>query len=215
MPGPTHDAAALIGSTISVQEVVMADPSPTPVPPVSDALSPEQTDFEIGEEYGTARKSLPPAGIVAICVAVVAAIAAGYALTHRAHALSTGSIDDVVSVAIPGQDMVMVAINVSLQNNSEKPSWIHTIQATLDTGSEKLTDDASPATDAQRYFQAFPDLKQHALNFLTAETRLDPGSKVAGTIAVSFNVKPEAFAARKSLTVTVTPYDELPVVITK
>jgi hypothetical protein len=32
---------------------------------------------------------------------------------------------------------------------------------------------------------------------------------------VSFPVKADAFAARKSLTVTVTPYDELPVVITK
>jgi hypothetical protein len=193
----------------------MGDPSVTPIPPTPETSSSDQSSFDIGEEYGTARKSLPPAGIVAICVAVVAAIAGIYALTHRAHALSTGSIDDVVSVAIPGQDMVMVAINVSLQNNSDKPSWIHTIQATLDTGSEKLTDDASPATDAQRYFQAFPDLKQHALNFLTTETKLDPETKVGGTIVVSFNVKPEVFAARKSLTVTVTPYDELPVVITK
>jgi hypothetical protein len=193
----------------------MGDPSVTPIPPTPETSSSDQSTFDIGEEYGTARKSLPPAGIVAICVAVVAAIAGIYALTHRAHALSTGSIDDVVSVAIPGQDMVMVAINVSLQNNSDKPSWIHTIQATLDTGSEKLTDDASPATDAQRYFQAFPDLKQHALNFLTTETKLDPETKVGGTIVVSFNVKPEVFAARKSLTVTVTPYDELPVVITK
>jgi hypothetical protein len=193
----------------------MADPSITPAPAVPETPSPDQNDFNIGEEYGTARKSLPPAGIVAICVAVVAAIAGIYALTHRAHALSSGSIDDVVSVPIPGQDMVMVAINLSLQNNSEKPSWIHTIQATLDTGSEKLTDDASPATDAQRYFQAFPDLNQHALNILTAETRLIPGNKVAGTIVVSFKVNPEVFAARKSLTVTVMPYDELPVVITK
>jgi hypothetical protein len=193
----------------------MGDPSVTPIPPTPETSSSDQSSFDIGEEYGTARKSLPPAGIVAICVAVVAAIAGIYALTHRAHALSTGSIDDVVSVAIPWQDMVMVAINVSLQNNSDKPSWIHTIQATLDTGSEKLTDDASPATDAQRYFQAFPDLKQHALNFLTTETKLDPETKVGGTIVVSFNVKPEVFAARKSLTVTVTPYDELPVVITK
>ncbi len=193
----------------------MADPSITPAPLVPETPSPDPSDFNIGEEYGTARKNLPPAGIVAICVAVVAAIAGIYALTHRAHALSSGSISDVVSVPIPGQDMVMVAINVSLQNNSEKPSWIHAIQATLDTGSEKLTDDASPATDAQRYFQAFPDLKQHALNILTTETRLNPGNNVAGTIVVSFKVTPEVFAARKSLTVTVTPYDEVPVVITK
>jgi hypothetical protein len=205
----------------------MSSPLPTPPPPApetssqpstelsSEHSSQQQTAFDIGEEYGTARKSLPPAGIVAICIAVVVAIAAGYSLTHRAHPLSSGSIGDIVSVAVPGQDMVMVAMNVSLQNNSEKPSWIHTIQASLDTGGGKLTDEAAPAVDAQRYFEAFPELKQHVLNILTTETRLNPGSKVEGTVVVSFPVKAEAFTARKSLTVTVTPYDELPVVMTK
>jgi hypothetical protein len=193
----------------------MSTPSPTPPPPASESGPAEQTDFNIGEEYGTARKSLPPAGIVAICLAVVVAIAAAYALTHRAHPLSSGSIDDIVSVTVPGQDMVMVAVNVSVQNNSEKPSWIHTIQASLDTGNSKLTDDAAPAVDAQRYFEAFPDLKAHALDILTAETRMNPGEKISGTVVVSFPVKAEVFAARKSLTVTVAPYDELPVVMTK
>ena len=193
----------------------MSTPSPTPPPPAPETAPAEQTEFNIGEEYGTARKSLPPAGIVAICLAVVVAIAAAYALTHRAHPLSSGSIGDIVSVTVPGQDMVMVAVNVSIQNNSEKPSWIHTIQASLDTGSSKLTDDAAPAVDAQRYFEAFPDLKAHALDILTAETRMNPGEKIAGTVVVSFPVKADVFAARKSLTVTVAPYDELPVVMTK
>jgi len=193
----------------------MSTPSPTPPPPASESSPTEQTDFNIGEEYGTARKSLPPAGMVAICLAVVVAIAAAYALTHRAHPLSSGSIGDIVSVTVPGQDMVMVAVNVSVQNNSEKPSWIHTIQASLDTGNSKLTDDAAPAVDAQRYFEAFPDLKAHALDILTAETRMNPGEKISGTVVVSFPVKADVFAARKSLTVTVAPYDELPVVMTK
>jgi len=193
----------------------MSTPSPTPPPPASESGPAEQTDFNIGEEYGTARKSLPPAGIVAICLAVVVAIAAAYALTHRAHPLSSGSIGDIVLVTVPGQDMVMVAVNVSVQNNSEKPSWIHTIQASLDTGNSKLTDDAAPAVDAQRYFEAFPDLKAHALDILTAETRMNPGEKISGTVVVSFPVKADVFAARKSLTVTVAPYDELPVVMTK
>jgi len=193
----------------------MSTPSPTPPPPASESGPAEQTDFNIGEEYGTARKSLPPAGIVAICLAVVVAIAAAYALTHRAHPLSSGSIGDIVSVTVPGQDMVMVAVNVSVQNNSEKPSWIHTIQASLDTGNSNLTDDAAPAVDAQRYFEAFPDLKAHALDILTAETRMNPGEKISGTVVVSFPVKADVFAARKSLTVTVAPYDELPVVMTK
>jgi len=195
----------------------MSSPSPTPPPPKpepSPANAP-QTDFNIGEEYGTARKSLPPAGIVAISILVVVAIAAVYALTHRAHPLSSGSIGDIVSVEIPGQDMVMVAVNVSLQNNSDKPSVIHTIQASIDTGSATLTDDAAPAVDAQRYFEAFPALKAQALNVLTGETQLKPGSKVMGTVVVSFPIKADAFPARKSLTVTVTPYDELPVVMTK
>src|SRR5205807_3767666 len=118
----------------------------------------EQSKFDIGEEYGTARKNFPPAGILAICIAVVLVIVAVYSLTHRAHALSTGSIDDVTAVDVPGQNMVMVAINVTVQNNADKPSWIHTIRSTLDTGKDKFDDDASPAVDAQRYFQAFPAL---------------------------------------------------------
>jgi hypothetical protein len=194
----------------------MADPSLTPPLPVSDAsTSNQQTDFDIGEEYGTARKSLPPAGIVAICVVVVAAIVAGYALTHRAHALSSGSIDDVVTVPMPGQEMVMVAVNVSLQNNEQKPTWIKSISVAADVGGNKQTDEAAPAVDVQRYFQSMPELKQHALELLTPETRVSPGGTVSGTIVVSFPVNSDAFAARKSLTVTIAPYDELPIVITK
>ena len=199
--------------------------APLPPPPPTPSSSTSQTpatpgtssaiDFNIGEEYGTARKNLPPAGILAICIAVVAVIAAVYAMTHRAHPLSTGSIDDVVVVPVQGQDMVMVAINVSIQNNEQKPAWIHSIRVTADVNGNKLSDDAAPAVDAQRYFQAMPDLKQHALDLLSTETQIDPGSKIARTIVVSFPVKADAFAARKSLTVIVAPYDELPVVMTK
>jgi len=183
-----------------------ATPGPTPA---------EQTDFDIGEEYGTARKSLPPVGIVAICLAVVVAIAVVYALTHRAHPQSSGSIDDIFAVPMPGQNAVMVAVNVSLQNNEEKQTWIKTIQVTADAGGDKHTDDAAPAVDAKSYLETLPDLKQHALQVLTPEKRINPGEKIAGTIIVSFPVTAEAFAARKSLTVTITPYDEVPIILTK
>jgi Domain of unknown function (DUF4352) len=206
-PPPAESSGASQQTQTQQSQAQETQPQQTPSNP--------QTDFDIGEEYGTARKNLPPAGILAICIAVVLIIVAAYSLTHRAHALSSGSIDEVVPVAMPGQDMVMVAINVTVQNNSDKPSWIHTIQASLDTGGKAYNDDAAPAVDAQRYFQAFPDLKQHAIPFLTTETRLNPGSKTSGTIVVSFPVKGDEFAARKSLTVTIAPYDEVPVVIKK
>lgn len=195
----------------------MSNPAvtPPPPPPSKPSVPDQPTDFDISEEYGTARKNLPPVGILLICVAVVGIIVAVYSLTHRAHTVSTGSIDDVTVMPMPGQDAVMVSVNISLQNNEAKPIWIKTIQASADAGGSKQTDDAAPAVDAQRYVQTFPELKQHALDFLTPETRISPNSKIAGTIIVSFPVKQDAFAARKSLTVTVTPYDELPIVITK
>lgn len=192
----------------------MRDPlyAPPPSPPPGQE---HPSGFDISEEYGTPRKSLPPAGIVAICVAVVVAIVAVYGFTHRATAHTSGSIDDVVVVAVPGQDMVLAAINVSIESHDQKPRWIKSIQVAADVGGNKISDDAVPAVDAQRYFVAFPDLKQHALDLLTIETRINAGSKILGTVVASFPVKADAFAARKSLTVTVTPYDELPVAITK
>ena|SRR6266567_2219685 len=192
----------------------MADPSVTPPPP-PPADQEQSTGFDIAEEYGTARKSLPPAGVVAICVVIVVAVVAVYALTHRVKAQSSGSIDDVVVVEVPGQDMVLVAVNISIESHEDKPSWIKSMQVAADVGGSKISDDAVPAVDAQRYFTAFPDLKQHALDLLTTETRINAGGKVLGTVVASFPVKADAFAARKSLTVTITPYDELPVVITK
>jgi len=200
----------------------MSDPSVPVQPPAPDAAAPEAssapisaTNFNIGEEYGTARKNLPPAGIVAICVAVVVIIAGIYSLSHRAHPLSSGTVDDVVAVPIPGQDQVMVAINVSIQNNETNPAWVKSIQVSADVNGTKLSDDAAPAVDDQRYFQAMPELKAHALEPLTTETKINPESKISGTIVVSFPVKAEDFAARKSLTVTIMPYNELPIVMTK
>lgn len=202
-------------STISeVGKEAMSDSSVTP--PEQRPLAPDHpTDFDISEEYGTARKNLPPARILLICVAAVAVIVAIYSLTHRAHTISTGSIDNVAAVPMPGQDAVMVAVNVSLQNNEDKPIWIKTIQVTADAGGSKQTDDASPAVDAQRYLETFPELKQHALDILTPETRVNARTKASGTVVVSFPLQSDAFATRKSLTVTITPYDELPIVITK
>jgi hypothetical protein len=190
----------------------MADPLYTPPPQAPPEPS---TGFDIAEEYGTARKSLPPAGIVAICVVAVVAVTAIYGFTHRAKTQFTGSVDDVVVLPVPGQDMVLTAINVSIESHDEKPHRIKFIQVAADVNGNKMSDDAIPAVDAKRYFTAFHDLKQHALDLLTTETRINAGSKVVGTVVASFPVKADAFAVRKSLTVTITPYDELPLVITK
>jgi len=193
-------------------------PDEIPSPPPASAPTPAQpsTQFHIGEEFGTAKKNLPPAKIVAIGVGVVAVVAIILALAQRPHSATTGSIDDIVSVEVPDQNMVMVAINVSFQNNGVKSYWIHTINADLDTTSGAFTDDAASPADFDRYFQAFPVLKQHALAPLEREAKINPGGRIAGTIIVAFPVTPDAFASRKSLRVTIQPYDQpVPLVLTK
>jgi hypothetical protein len=198
----------------------MADdtPSAPPAPPTASAPASSQpgTSFHIGEEFGTAKKNLPPVKIVAIGVGVIAVMALIASLAQRPHSATTGSIDDVVSVEIPDQNSVMVAVNVSFHNNGAKPYWIHTIKADLDTSSATFSDDAASPADFERYFQAFPTLKQHALAPLEREARINPGGRIAGTIIVAFPVTPDAFANRKSLKVTIQPYDQpVPLVLTK
>jgi hypothetical protein len=193
-------------------------PSPPPAPPSAPAStpSPAGTSFHIGEEFGTAKKNLPPAKIVVIGVGVIAMIALIASLAQRPHSATTGSIDDIVSIEIPDQNSIMVAINVSFQNNGAKPYWIHTIKADLETNNGSFSDDAASSSDFDRYFQAFPTLKQHALAPLEREAKINPGGRTTGTIIVAFPVTPDAFANRKSLKITIQPYDQpLPLVLTK
>jgi hypothetical protein len=110
----------------------------------------------------------------------------------------------------------LLALNITVQNNGRIPYVIHDIQASLDTGGQQYSDQAASATDFERYYQAFPDLKKAPLDPIKPDDRILPGQSQRGTIMVLFPVKPDAFASRKSLTVTVTPYDEpVPLVLVK
>lgn len=174
------------------------------------------SDFNISEEFGTAKKNLPPVKILAIAVGAVAVVAIVMALLQRSTSMASGAISDVVAVEVPNQNLVMVAINLSMVNHGEKPYWIHTMVATLETADGKFSDQPASAADFDRYFQAFPDLKQHALAALKTETKIEVGGQASGTILVTFPVTQQAFANRKSLTVTIQPYDQpVPLVLTK
>jgi hypothetical protein len=180
---------------------------PTPQPPLS---------FNIGEEYGTAKKNLPSIKIVLIVIGVLAIVAAILVLIQRPHSAATGAITDVSSVDVAGQDIVMVGLNVSLQNRGAKTYWIKSIKVSVDTPKGHFDDDAASAVDFDRYFQAFPALKEHAAQTpLVAETKIDPGASFSGTVVVSFPVTADEFTNRKSLTLTIQPYDAIPLVLSK
>jgi hypothetical protein len=184
----------------------------------STAYSPPQhapIPFEIGEEYGTASKSLPAIKYVLIAIVLVA-LAAAVLIAFQEQAPATGVITHIESVEVPGQEMVMVAINISMHNRSNKPFQIRSIQAQIDVGKDPLKDNATSSVDLDRYFQAFPALKQHALAPLARENTIAANADEEGTIVVTFPVTPGVFAGRKSMKVTIQSYDRgVPVVMTK
>jgi hypothetical protein len=196
----------------------MTEPTPPPTPPAPPVATPPQprTDFRIDEEFGTAKKNLPPMKIIGIGIAIIVVLWAIAAFLQRPRPAATGVIDEVVSVEIPNQHAVIVAINVAFRNNGAKPFFIQTIKADLQTTDNDFSSDAASAVDLDRYYQAFPALKQYAGTPLQREGKVDVGSQAKGTIVVSFPVTPEAFASRKMLRVTIQPYDQaVPLVLTK
>ena len=196
----------------------MPDETPAPTTVNSPEPSPAQPPmkFNIGEEFGTAKKNLPPAKIVVIGVAILAVAAGIFALLQRPQSSATGSIDQMVSVEIPNQGSVMVALNVSFRNNGSKPFWIHTIKADLETATGTFSDTAASPVDFDRYYQAFPPLKQYAIAPLQIEAKINPGDQTQGSLIFSFPVTPDAFANRKLLKVSIQPYDQpAPLVLSK
>lgn len=197
-------------------------PNPASVPPATSSAPPDATrpaqrgpTINIADEFGTAKRNLPPAGIVAICIAVVAIIVGIIAFTERPKPQGAGSIDFATAAEVPGQNMVLAAVTVTLRNTTDKPLWIHTIKANLTTADgQSFEDKAAPVVDLDRYFTAFPALKESVEPPLAPETKLLPGASQKGTIVVGFKITKEAFVQRKALTVSVQPYDQvLPVVL--
>ena len=191
--------------------------NPTPQPPAAPSAAPAEpiTEFNIGEEFGTAKRNLPPARIVLICIVAVAIVIAVIAFKQRPKAQGGGSIDFVSAVDVPGQNIVLVAITLTLHNSAAGSLWIHSLKAQLKTADGKdYEDEAASAVDLDRYFQTFPPLKESTEKPLPPETKLLAGATQRGTIVVSFPVTKDAFDQRKSLQVTIQPYDQpLPVVL--
>jgi hypothetical protein len=189
--------------------------TPAPAPAAAGAAQ-GQTDFDIAEEFGTAKKNLPPVKILLICIGVLAVVAAIWMFVQRPRTSASGSIDDVVTAEIPNQNSVLVAINVSLLNGGNQRFQIHELKAELETADNKYSDDAVPASDYARYFQALPALGAKAKQPLKLQDTIAPGSQAEGTIVVSFPVSADAVAKRKSLKVSVLSYnDPVPLVLTK
>jgi hypothetical protein len=197
-------------------------PAATPIQadqgkPASATPAPQRgPTIHIADEFGTAKRNLPPVKILLFALAGVLIVVGVFSFFQRAKPQGAGSLDNVAAVEIPGQDAVLTALTFTLHNSGEKPIWVHGIQGKLATANGDLAADAVSAVDFDRYYLGFPALKANSQPALAPEDKLQPGQEVKRTVMVSFPVPLDTFNQRKSVSVIIQPYDQpLPVTLTK
>jgi hypothetical protein len=184
----------------------------TPTPPPAQ----RGPTINIGAEFGTAKRNLPPAKIVLLAIAAVLVVAAIASFVTRAKPQASGSLDSMAAVELPGGSSVMVALTFTLTNTDTKILYVRSLQGTLKTASGDFTGEAVSAIDFDRYFQAFPALKTGAQPALSPEAKMQPGETAKRTVIVTFPVTLDAFNKRQSLSAVIQPYDQsVPVTLTK
>ena len=198
----------------------MTDPIPNsqlpPAAPPAHADAQRGPTINIADEFGTAKRNLPPVKILVFATVGILLLVGIFSFFQRAKPQGAGSLDNVIAVDLPGQNSVLVALTFTLHNSGKKPMWIHSIQGNLATSSGDSLGEAVSAVDFDRYFQAFPALKTNAEPALVPEDKLQPGQEVKRTVMVGFPVSRDAFNQRKSVSVIIQPYDQpVPVVLTK
>jgi hypothetical protein len=172
--------------------------------------------ISVQQDMAAPERKLPPVKTLLIAVAALAVVVAIVLFFSRAKPQGVGALENVVAVEIPGQDAMLVALTVSFQNTGTHSFWIHTLQGKLKTATQEYSDDAASAVDFERYYEAFPALRQGSLPALLPETKIPPGGAARGTIIVSFPVKQAEFDKRQLVSAVIQPYDQpLPVVLSK
>ena len=182
-------------------------PKPENVPPQPD------TAPTVGhEEFGTARRNLPPVAPVAIAILLVAAVAGILVIRRSGQAPGQGGIDGVYFSRPAEMPSPMILVEVTLHNSSDKTLYIKSIKGAIVTEQGEQSDDAAAARDYDRYLSAYPDLMGHSRP-LVVETKIQPGGEQKGSVLLSPSVTKEQFDARKDTTITIEPYDQRPIVL--
>jgi hypothetical protein len=165
------------------------------------------------EEFDSFKHTLPSAGPVIIAMVLVAIVIGAAAYFLRQTPVASGSIDQAFAVNVPGQDLVLATVRLSLTNVSKKPLFLKNVNISIRTGLGDFKDDFGSVSDFERYFQAFPELRQYSIAGLARDTRIAPGGQLSGSVVVSFPVSKELFDTRQGMTATVSFYDQRPVEI--
>ena len=181
---------------------------------------PDAGHIPMTEEMDSAKWSLPPVVPVLIALGIVAILVSIYAV-HGSKFVPrpNGKVQSTIvaeqkheSSIAPAESRVLVAVQVSLTNPTDRPVHIQGATAEVQTDTpQPLKDDAAAASDFQRYASAFPELKEVASTPLKLETKINPGETANGTVMFGFPLSKEAFDKKKAMKVYIKLYDYDPI----
>jgi hypothetical protein len=164
------------------------------------------------DEFSSARRNLPAIAPVAIAIVIVAIVVGLIAFVERPKPAASGTIDGVWFSQPANLPSPMILIELTLHNVSAKTIYIKDIKAAVTGDQGEQSDEAAAASDYDRYFQAYPDLRGHAPPF-EDEMKIAPGAEQKGSVMVSLPLTQQQFDTRKDLTVTIQPYDQNAIVV--
>lgn len=167
------------------------------------------------EEFDSPKHTLPSAAPVIIALVLVAVVLGIVAYVFRAKPVGQGNISDAFAVDIPNQGQVLATVQLSFRNATEKTLHLKTIEVTTNAGGSEHKDEMAPASDFERYFQAFPALRDHSSKPIERETKIPPGQEMSGTVIVGVPITAEQFQARQDLRAKLIFYDHAPVELKK
>jgi hypothetical protein len=100
-------------------------------------------------------------------------------------------------------NQVMVLANVRVRNQSDKPIVVKELltNATFDDGPHSSY--AATATDYERIFIAYPELRGLHSKTITRDTVIAPGEVLDGMLISAFHITKEQWAAHKDLNFTI------------
>jgi hypothetical protein len=122
---------------------------------------------------------------------------------HSVHMLNTPVDANGVQTAGEVFDQVLVFANVRLRNQSDQPIVLKEMltNVTLDDGPRSSY--VASATDYERIFIAYPELRGLHSKTLTRDTVIAPSQVLDGMLVSSFHCSKEQWAARKDLSFTI------------
>ena len=185
--------------------------SPSTKPQVASA--PSAGHIPITEEMDSAKWTLPPIVPLLVAAALVAIVVSVVVFSNRTKPSASLAITKVVSAAQEGN--TMVAIQIKLDNQVERPLWIKEIKAEVETADgKKYSDSAAPGVDAPRYMEAFPALQEAKADWLREDLKIPTKTSFNGVAIFSYPVAKTAFDARKQVTLRIQLYDRPTLVAT-